>query len=201
MFIDRTYFVGEINIPNSDKNEIVINQAIGQYEKEILIELLGYKLYSLLKSDLSDSEPQTQRFIDLVNGKEYEATIGGKTTLLEWPGLKNDETKQSLIAYYVFYKMVEREVTHLSGTGIIITPSGQGSRASSENKMINAWERMRDLYGKIPPEYKSYFVNRNCIPLHAFNTDNSVYNFLLCNKEVYPEWIFTPKWNINRFGI
>jgi len=48
MSIDSTYFTGEITIPNLDKvgNLATINAEISFYEKEILIDALGYQLYS-----------------------------------------------------------------------------------------------------------------------------------------------------------
>lgn len=209
-FIDNTYFVGEINIPNQKINTIVLDQAIFQYEKEILIKLLGYKLYSLLMADLDVSgNPQTQIYIDLVNGAEFTHTYRGQQVLLKWEGLKNAD-KQSLIAYYTFYQYVLRDVTHLSGTGVIMTPSGKGNRASSVNKLVNAWERMRLLYGIIPPEFKRYYEIQSfyyhtpvfgCSFLSVFNYDASAYNFLFANRANYPEWIFKPQWNINAFGI
>jgi hypothetical protein len=69
--------------------------------------------------------------------------------------------------------------------------------------MVNAWERMRTLYGKISPEYKRFYdrpILGSELPC-VFNADPSAYNFLFANKSNYPDWIFTPKWNINAFGI
>lgn len=181
MFIDNTYFVGEIAIPNQTgtiSNATAITQAIGQYEKEILISLLGYKLYSLLIADLSEGLPQTQIYKDLVDGAEFE--FNG--ILLKWNGLKNSD-KQSLIAYYTYYKMIERETVHNSGIGVILAKGEKGNRVSPVNKMINAWDRMRQLYGK------------------PYDSEPSAYNFLLANKESYPDWRFTPIDGINIFGI
>jgi len=202
MFIDSTYFVGEINVPNTTKDATNISQAIDQYEKKILIELLGYKLYSLLVADCTDGVPSTQIYKDLVNGSEFDLEFQGQTITLKWEGLKNT-AKQSLLAYYTYYKYVEREVTHLSGTGVIMTPSGKGSRASSVDKMCNAWERMRMLYGIIPAHYRRAFLYPiKCVNLSfVYNMDPSAYNFLFSNKSDYPDWIFTPQWNINQFGI
>ncbi|MBV5335114.1 MAG: hypothetical protein JZU49_04840 [Sulfuricurvum sp.] len=200
MFIDSSYFVGEINIPNADKNATSLTQAIGQYEKEILIQLLGYKLYAALVADCTNGVPANQIYKDLVEGAEF--TIAESDVTLKWEGLKND-SKQSLLAYFTFYKYVERDITHLSGTGVILTPSGKGSRASSVNKLINAWERMRTLYGITPPNYRPFFtgpVKGSSLPC-VFNYDPSAYNFLFANRANYPDWIFTPQWNINAFGI
>ena len=206
MFIDNTYFVGEIEIPNKSgpiSNATAITQAINQYEKEILISLLGYKLYSLLMADLGeDGKPQTQPFIDLINGAEFEHTFAGQTMTLKWNGLVNAE-KQSLIAYYVYYKYVEREVTHMSGIGNILPGSEKGGRVSSVNKMVNAWDRMRELYGKFSPELRRYYERFNSHSgLYYIHDDQpSAYNFLFANKESYPDWRFTPIWGINAFGI
>src|SRR5574343_349333 len=198
MFIDSTYFVGEIQIPNVTANATAITQAINQYEKEILIQLLGYKLYSLLVADCTLGVPATQIYKDLVNGVEFVHDPDGEAITLKWEGLKNSSL-QSLIAYYVFYKYVERDVTRLYGTGIsMVQPEKGFERVSPVNKMLNAWERMRELYGKMDPQYKDYFYK----PLMGdelpgtFNSDPSAYNFLYANMDNYPTWRLTPVWRI-----
>ena len=202
-FIDSTYFIGEIQIPNVIANVTEIAQAIDQYEKELLIDLLGYKLYSLLQADLSNGVPVTQKYVDLVNGAEFSHSFRGENITLKWEGLKNTAL-QSPIAYYVFCKYGERDTTRLYGTGVSMATTEKGwERVSPENKLINAWERMRVLYGKLPPEYKGCYsepIKGESAP-HSLNTDPSAYNFLLANVDDYPDWYFTPKWNINRFGI
>ena len=196
-FIDSTYFTGEIAVPGAS-SETGLTQAITQYEKEILIKLLGYKLYSLLMADLSNGAPVTQKYIDLVNGKEFTLTFNGSDYLVEWQGLG------SLIAYYVFYRYVERNITSFYGTGVSQSNVQEGwQRVSPESKMINAWERMRELYGKVPPEYKQYYdrplLGTDLSVVHELS--GSAYNFLLTNIADYPDWIFTPLWNMNKFGI
>lgn len=200
--IDSTYFTGSINIPNAT-SDAALAQAIDQYEKEILIQLLGYKLYSLLVADCTNGVPATQKYLDLVNGKEFTHEINGEDITLKWEGLKNT-AKQSLIAYYVFYRYVERDVTRLYGAGVSMASSKEGwERVSAVNKLCDAWERMRDLYGKIPPEYRPVYIRPIAganLP-YVFNHDPSAYNFLFANKTDYPDWIFTPLWNVNAFGI
>lgn len=201
-FIDSTYFTGEIAIPGA-ASETTLTQAITQYEKEILIKLLGYKLYSLLQADISGGAPVTQKYIDLVDGKEYTLTYNGTEYLVKWEGLANT-AKQSLIAYYVFYKYVERNITSFYGTGVSQANVQEGwQRVNPASKMVNAWERMRELYGKIPPEYKQYYdapilgANMSLV----YELSGSAYNFLLTNKTDYLDWVFTPLWNLNQFGI
>jgi len=202
MFIDSTYFTGELAVPNA-ANETGLTQAITQYEKEILISLLGYKLYSLLQADLVNGVPQTQKYLNLVNGAEFTHTFGGVDYTLKWDGLINTG-KISLIAYYVYYKYVERNISAFYGTGVSMANTQEGwSRVSPESKMIGAWERMRELYGKWPPEYKQYYH----YPIlgtdlsETFDLSPSAYHFLLKNKTDYPDWVFTPLWNLNKFGI
>ena len=215
MFIDSTYFVGEINIPNKTANATEVTQAITQYEKDILTALLGYKLYSLLVADLDvHYAPQTAPYIDLVNGAEFTHFFNGNNYTLKWNGLVNDDLI-SLIAYYVWYKYVERDVTRLYGTGVSIANTEQGwTRASAVDKLCAAWEQMRILYGRIPPEYRNRynpfvgqthgFFDRPILGSQlpcVFDTEPSAYNFLFANRTKYPDWIFTPQWNINQFGI
>lgn len=206
-FIANTYFVGEIAVPNA-ANETALTQAIAQYEKEILISLLGYKLYSLLIADCTGvgGVPVTQKYLDLVNGKEFTHTYYGDTYTLKWDGLTNATTKISLIAYYVWYNYVKRDITRLYSTGIsMATPAAGGGweRANPTYKLADVYERMRVLYGKIPPEYKPVYVrpvigsNLPC----TFNIDPSACNFLYANLTDYPDWVFTPLWNMNAFGI
>lgn len=200
-FIDSTYFTGEIQIPNVTANGAAITQAITQYEKEILIQLLGYKLYSLLIADLVLGVPVTQKYLDLVNGAEFTHSFNGQDIILKWEGLKNTAL-QSLIAYYVFHEYVRNNIVRLYGTGMSIVSTEKGfERVSSKPKLFEVWEKMRTLYGKIPPEYKSYSNHlRIFYPVSTFNLDPSAYNFLFANKDDYPDWIFTPQW-ILPFGI
>lgn len=202
MFIDSTYFTGELAIPNA-ANETALTQAITQYEKEILIKLLGYKLYSLLQADLVLGVPATQKYKDLVDGKEYTLTYNGTDYTVKWEGLANSG-KLSLISYYVFYKYVERNITSFYGTGVSQANVQEGwQRVSPVSKMVDTWERMRELYGKFPPEYKHEY-DRPILGTDLsiiFDLEASAYNFLLTNKTDYPDWVFTPLWNLNQFGI
>jgi len=201
-FIDSTYLHGEIAYPNLTDNASMLTSAITQYEKEILISALGYKLYSLLISDCDNFVPATQKYKDLVNGSEFEhESITGETITLKWEGLKNTQ-KQSLIAYYVFYKIIGREATHLSNVGAIVLKSESGERVAPEDKMISAWNRLFDLYGDADlTGSQNRFVAQKPENFIILNDNPSLFNFMYANKSDYSNWVFTKLGNINKLGI
>lgn len=209
--IDTTYFVGEISIPNINDSIVKtdVEQAIDQYEKEILISLLGYPLYKELIDDLDESgDPQTDKYVDLVNGADFTLEFQGKTFTQHWNGLVNTE-KQSLIAYYVYCKYVERDHQHLSGVGSSMIQSENAERVSPALFIERAWSKMLQLYGLVDDRYFAnycfpYYNNRQSLiekPSYIFNGDASAYNFLASNLDVYDNWLFTVRESVNRFGI
>jgi hypothetical protein len=89
MLIDRTYFIGELNIPNA--NGTANNNAvpaltdwfIEKYEEKFLKELLGHELYKALKAGMLE-DPVPQKWTDLIEGVEYTDTA---SKIRFWPGL------------------------------------------------------------------------------------------------------------------
>lgn len=83
--IDRTYFVGELNIPNTSQAAIgsAVDLFIEQYEEKLLNEVLGYTLYKALKAGLQ-IVPVAQKWTDLIEGVEY-TDLATKTRF--WKGL------------------------------------------------------------------------------------------------------------------
>lgn len=83
--IDRTYFVGELNIPNTNQAAIgsAVDLFIEQYEDQFLNEVLGYTLYKALKAGLQ-VVPVAQKWTDLIEGVEY-VDLANKTR--KWKGL------------------------------------------------------------------------------------------------------------------
>jgi hypothetical protein len=85
MLIDRTYFVGELNIPNTSQASIssLTDLFIEKYEDEWLREVLGYTLYKALKAGLQVL-PVAQKWTDLIEGVEY-MNLSSKAKF--WKGL------------------------------------------------------------------------------------------------------------------
>lgn len=83
--IDRTYFVAELNIPNTSQVAIgsAVDLFIEQYEEKLLNEVLGYTLNKAFKAGLQEV-PVAQKWTDLIEGVEY-TDLTNKTR--KWEGL------------------------------------------------------------------------------------------------------------------
>jgi hypothetical protein len=221
--INDEYFIRDIAIPNLNKedNLSALNSAIELYQEEVLKDVLGWRLYSLFIAD-PDSE---QRFIDIRDGKEFTFDFDGYTITRKYDGLANAKL-ESLIAYYVYFKYVGNRASHLGGVGANVPSTENANRIDPNYKTVNAWDRFVDLAGEPliieeyqKPPYLKYYsnFNRYCgdkrrggyrsfdkFDLRSyefFNDSGSLFNFLLANKDVYPEWQFEPQGRINVFGV
>lgn len=149
--IDSTYFVGEIALPAQvlTGDFADISPYIVKFEREALIELIGYTLYKQLLEAIAAGAPDYghERWKRLITGHEYEITYLGDTHLVKWNGLINTE-KVSLLAYYIFNKYVRYHVTHTSGFGELIQNAENAVKTSPAARMVNAWNRFIDLRGK-----------------------------------------------------
>jgi len=133
--IDSTYFVLDIAIPDSEYSNL--DEYIVKYEREILMRLFGYELYTFVAAYNPNSE---QRIKDIVLGKEY--TVNGK--LAKWNGLINDD-KESLIAYYTYYWYVRNNATTLQTTGMMKMVSENAAPVSAIQKLSAAYIRFEEL--------------------------------------------------------
>lgn len=140
--IDRTYFIGEINLPNTNQPAVQenIDYLISKREPELLTQLFGYAMYKAFISGLQE-DPVPQRWIDLRDGVVYTDTDGEER---RWMGLvaKVDEPKESLIANYVYYWYMRKEATQTSGVGETVTKTENSVRISPVAKQVRAWNEM-----------------------------------------------------------
>jgi len=207
MFTTGAYFKNEIAIPNITSDGGVtysadIISAISKYESEIRIDLLGYELNKALEADLDGGVPQSQRFIDLVNGAEF--THPDTEQLLKWIGFVNTE-KESMIAHYVYYNYVYYNNIHLSGVGSVAIKAENAERVSPFDNLQLAWEKFQKLYAGFDYEVNERYFSEHGIKVAdlagTFNTLPSAYNFLYANKENYPEWVFTVRYDKDIFDL
>lgn len=83
--IDRSYFVGDLNIPNTHRPEIQerLDLFIETHEPELLRDLFGYPLYKDFMQGLQGA-PVDQKWTDLLEGVEY---TDQSDRLTKWRGL------------------------------------------------------------------------------------------------------------------
>ena len=185
--IDQTYFIGTINIPNTDRIDVQesLSWFIDKYEPEMLREAMGYDLYKAFISGLPTSTIG-DRWDDLKSGKEY-TDINGKNR--KWDGLveavseENPFNKRSIIAAYVYYFWMRDQATQTTGVGEALAKTENAVRVSPINKMVHAWNE-------------------------AAKGVQELICFLEANKDVYTEWDSTTARKtlryfhpINAFGI
>lgn len=150
-------FKGKINLDLGDPNVQAQFDAFAVDEgEEILRDLLDDDLYQQLIDDLdSDNNPQTQIFIDLVNGKDYERP-SGKT--VNYDGLKK------MLRYFVYASWVEDNWSSNVSTGQVINVN-ENSEKVDRSELRKVWSKRYNeavrLYNEafryINDEYETYF--------------------------------------------
>jgi len=173
---DSTYFVLEINIPQGTYNTIA--EHIARYERDILIQLLGYDLAKLVLA--YDSSTSPQRIKDIVEGKEY--AVGDY--MVKWNGLLNTE-KVSILSYYVYMKYLENYIVTFQNIGLVSSNAEGGTMVSPGVKYQQIGYALRELAG--------YSGQDQYVP--------SLYNFLSVYESTYTEWLFNEFRAPNVFGI
>ena len=185
MLINRTYFVGEINIPNVDKAPVseLLDLYIQKYEIEYLVQVLGEALYKDFVTG-ARVKPMPVKWERLLYGHEYTKD----NVLHRWDGLiitgKRDsltleddsitkteydesvDSPKSPIAHYVYYWFMRQQFTATSGIGEV-TPQGENSTPSGPGfKMAHAWNQMINytwsLYAFLdhfPDDYSSWYAS------------------------------------------
>ncbi|MBE9489009.1 MAG: hypothetical protein IMY67_01825 [Bacteroidetes bacterium] len=88
------YLVGEFTFSNDIKETSVV--FIDKLEKEITKQLLGYELFKQFNADLLDGSPVSQKWVDFVDGTDYELD----SVLKEYTGILD------MLQYYVLSKLI-----------------------------------------------------------------------------------------------
>lgn len=153
------FFVGDIEIPNSQPTKPSgerLGHFISKYEPKMLKELLGYELYNLLDAN---SAQGSGIYHDLINGKDFTDSLGRSN---RWVGLQT--IGSSMLANFIYFNYMGSRETVSTGIGEKMPQSENMTSASSEVKMIIAWNEMVDLV-------------------------NLLHDFLVQSKEDYPTYI------------
>lgn len=135
--IDRSYFIGELNLSGTDRAPIqqVVDWFIAKYEPELLERILGVDMYAAFKQGLTQSTIE-QRWTDLLEGTTY--TWGSRTK--RWRGLISQAVAvvDAIEAANTITLIVDRGHTLLLGndendpvdgaTSVVLPPSVTGKQ-------------------------------------------------------------------------
>lgn len=208
--IDTSYFVGEIKIPNIASSINTYNRYIDIFEKEILMKLLGYSLYNELMTAVASPDPLPEKFDKLVNGAEFSFRFDGTDVTDYWPGLVNS-SKESLIAYYCYYKIRNHELSTTTSTGEVKGKKTNSEHVNDSRKILKAYRNFLRMYGEtrysVAGVYMDASINwmyfdRHATTYDSYNDNPSAYNFLNSMKATgFTNWRFTPMPNMNLFGL
>lgn len=221
MIINTSYFINELAIPNIGANTPIetgnqtrLQRCIDVYEREVLIYGLGRQLYEEFISNI-DQNPLSVDYGNLILGANviwerlllgYTYTIG--STDYYWNGLRYTiETSaniiyKSLIAYYVYAKYVEQNVSNLTDLGVVAENAKNADLVSPSPKIVYAWREFYKMYGTNEWNYNRLFASPVYELLNVTNTGEvSLFKFLIDNRSDYSTWRFTQLDNKNSFGI
>jgi hypothetical protein len=209
-FIDESFFIGDIYIPNvgeyCDNMNFDIKIFISKYESEALINTLGGCLFNELKQQLEYSEDK-KRFVLksdaetkwdwLLNGYQYTQQyqcgctcncdkriwngIISSTPILTKDGIK--KVKQSYLAYWIYYQRMFYKNSHSTGTGESVNQTENAVMISNETKRKYAFNRFVELVE---------IGNGNEVSLYRFLNDHHIF---------FPEWCPTQYEPLTYFDI
>ena len=192
VLIDKTYFVRKINLPGAvlDGALQTISEYITVYEKELMINLLGYGLYKEYVAARDLGTPYDSKIWNyLILGNEYEVAYGGKTATVRWHGLINSD-KVSMLAYYIYYQYMKANASFTSIAGQVLSMTENSKSVSPAQSMADAYNACMELYGR--PGHDS-IIKPTAYNLLLHYEDDATYGF--------DNWIFTPMERVNTFGI
>lgn len=159
-FITENDFVGKISLATNSLDE-EFEDFSAQSEEDLLLCLLNAKLYNELIADLDgNNDPQTQKFIDLVDGVTYVDSDTQET--INYLGLRD------LIRYYVFSVWREEQYTRNSEVGQIRENTENATQTSRTQLKIAIKKRWNEFVVKynstvcfIFNNYETYFPVNN----------------------------------------
>ena len=201
MIIDSTYFVVGNFIPNlsepdpNSQRTVDIGHYINRAEEEVLSFALGRTMWEDLRKYTDNPLLEMpQNYKDLLDGVHY--TIEGVDCY--WMGLRDDITKESLLADYTYYIYFMDHLSLTTESGEVAMDSKVGGRTSMHSKLTKAYNTfLYRLHGSIRSgasgltiEGDPYWLigskGVDYYGVYGRGGDVSMMQYLLDNREDYP---------------
>lgn len=211
--IDSTYFENSNIIANVNNNEPdpdyttdkILDLMIVKCERDVLSFAFGIEMWNDFKPFISNGiDPLTpQNYLEIIRGKMY--VKNGKKCY--WKGLIQEDTKESLLADYVYCVYHDENNTTTAGIGEVSIKSKIGFRVSMIPKITKVWNRfIKELHGGFRDRPSGhtcsgspYWLVNGGVDYYGIKTamgEVSLMQFLTDNKQFYP--LFND--NYRRFG-
>lgn len=190
-------FIGDISLPiDTVSIDLLDNEYIPIYQKDILVKLLGQTLYSEFETAISGTP--AQKWIDLRDGKTYQDYDDeGILQSVKFEGLKN------IVKYYVYFKYVNDLQRKITTTGQIEQNNVNSIIVAARTKLVDAWNSMLFYYGQILNVNKNIHFSTSALMTGVddyveIETNSkllpSAYNFIRRSNELvldtYANWNF-----------
>lgn len=189
-YLKEDKFIPNVGIGQGKEN---INPLIDGEVHSLLESIFGTKVYLELTSNLDADGKVTddteQKWLNLINGCEYEK--GDKKYYFKGLIFKRGLYKNSLLAYYVFYKWLKQNVSKSVGVGEVVLVAKNAINVGLTHKVVDAWNKFWSLLAE-GSYNKGYKYNHCGVPIYDYygtrhNTNVSLFQFLLDNKDIYGE--------------
>lgn len=168
MLLNKSYFVGERDIPNTVSLDVdsLLENLSNIHERDFLIKALGYGLFIPFIEDLKTGTP-AQRTMDILFGQNYIALNGLPT---RWDGLvavtaeiKDDPLEMTIegvdlsfdvssatllpelvspLADYIYYRWLRQNSSLTTDLGQMKADSQNSTRVSPRYVQTQAWNSM-----------------------------------------------------------
>tara|TARA_R110002049_G_C9177884_1_gene563260 strand:- start:19566 stop:20222 length:657 start_codon:yes stop_codon:yes gene_type:complete len=188
---DITYFKNDLYIPlakaivttspsqGSPNNTNWINNNIDVLERRLLLNALQLDSYNELQLALVDLPMAGQKWIDLVEGVEYDGKV--------WEGLKNEN---SLIANFIYYHCLSKSESGFNNAMGVSKPKAENAEHFDPTiKLSQSWNTFLYKYQNyLGSELKlSYIGNNEFIDEvnDTIDVEVSLFTFLYDHKEDY----------------
>lgn len=204
MIIKTTDFVLDAYIPNRDDapnsditgNDPELRGFINMYEKEVLIQLLGYELYVELMAQFDVNGDWVagtdQKWKDLVDGKENYRGVKG------------------FLIGYIFWKFIESDDSHYASVGVQKENADNAEVVSSRPKAILQYRKFYDqaigsYYNTGAYNKPSIWGNLRVVMWSGANGNGgnfkSLYQYLTDNFDDFLTWQPSNFKNQNQFDV
>ena len=210
MLIDKTYFQGDITIPNLQEiqhDNDLVQILIESKSNSLLESILGRENYLALKSQLDVNgklKPDAdQKWKDLVNGQSY--TDNDQKFYFKGLIQEGDLYKTSMIADFVFCEWLKQTRSQQTGVGEVVVNAQNATNVNSNSKFVSIWNRFIQEFGARHHNH----VRRYCIkgvPFYDYfnggNSNNvSLVQFLTHFSDVYEDCPLELPSYVENYGI